>query len=109
MKQGYTKVEDSGGFVMGKKLRMLSGGVMGATLQYLYDPTSGRSRRARLRDQAMARVRDASRMIGRKIRFQRGRLRGVAHEMSAGWKPNDHDDDVAVLQDLHNAGTSRFQ
>jgi hypothetical protein len=92
---------------MGKKLRMLSGGVMGATLQYLYDPTSGRSRRARLRDQAAARARDVTRAIGRKIRYQRGRLRGVAHEMSTDWKSDDQD--VAVLQGLHNAGTSRYQ
>jgi gas vesicle protein len=94
---------------MGKKLRMLSGGVMGAALQYLYDPTSGRSRRARLRDQAMARMRDVTRTMGRKIRYQRGRLRGVAHEMSTDWKSDDHDDGVADLQELHNAGTSRYQ
>lgn len=94
---------------MGKKLRMLSGGVMGATLQYLYDPTSGRSRRARLRDQSAARVREVTRRIGRKIRYQLGRLRGVAHEMSTDWKSDDHDYGVAVLQELHNAGTSRYQ
>lgn len=94
---------------MGKKLRMLSGAVLGATLQYLYDPTSGGSRRARLRDQAMARVRDVTRTMARKLRYQRGRLRGVAHEMSTSWKSDDHDDGVAELHELHNAGTSRYQ
>jgi hypothetical protein len=48
-------------------------------------------------------------MIGRKIRYQRGRLRGVAHEISSGWKSDDQDDGVAEFQELHNAGTSRYQ
>jgi hypothetical protein len=57
----------------------------------------------------MARVRDAARMIGRKIRYQRGRLRGIAHEMSSDWKSDDQDDRVSEFQELHNAGTSRYQ
>lgn len=95
---------------MGKKLRMLWGGVVGATLQYMYDPTSGRSRRARLKDQAAARVRDLTRTIGRKVRFQRGRLRGFAHEISTSWNVDDHkaDDGVADLHEVRTAGNSRY-
>ena len=96
---------------MGKRIRMMSGAAMGATIQYLYDPTSGRSRRARLKDQAAARVRDVTRMIGRKIRYQRGRLRGVAHELSTGWKFDDHhrDEGAADLHEVRTAGNSRSQ
>ena len=36
---------------MGKKLRFWTGAVLGAALQYLYDPKAGPSRRALLRDQ----------------------------------------------------------
>jgi hypothetical protein len=95
---------------MGKKLRMLWGGVVGATLQYLYDPQSGKSRRARLKDQAAARVRDATREISRKARYQRGRLRGVAHEITSDWRGDDQraEDDISVLQGIQNAGNSRY-
>ena len=82
---------------MGKKLRLLWGGLLGATLQYLYDPQAGKSRRARLKDQAVARGRDATRMIGRKVRYQRGRLRGVAHEISTTLQhEGDHDQRATV-------------
>lgn len=93
---------------MGKKLRMLWGGVVGATLQYMYDPTSGRSRRARLKDQAAKRVREATRTLSRKVRYQRGRLRGFAHEMS--WKVDDRktEDGIADLQEVRTAGNSRY-
>jgi hypothetical protein len=36
---------------MGKKLRFWTGALFGAALQYLYDPQSGHSRRAALREQ----------------------------------------------------------
>ena len=96
---------------MGKRLRMMSGAAMGATIQYLYDPTSGRSRRARLRDQAAARLRKVTKMIGQKIRYQRGRLRGAAHDMSTGWKFDDHNrsEGAADLHEVRTAGNSRSQ
>jgi len=101
---------------MGKKIRLLWGGALGATLQYLYDPQSGKSRRARLKDQAAARARDATRLIGRKIRYQKGRLRGAAHEMAAEFRVREGQSarDVQsvgkepVLRDLRSSGTSRF-
>lgn len=95
---------------MGKKLRTLWGGAIGATLQYLYDPQSGKSRRARLRDQAAAQVRRLTRLIGRKLRYQKGRLRGVAHELSENWQMDeDHpDNDRLVMPGMRDSGTSRF-
>ena len=95
---------------MGKKLRMLWGGVVGAALQYMFDPTSGRSRRARLKDQAAAQLRDVTRMIDRRVRYQRGRFRGVAHEMSTGWNVDDHktDDGLADLHEVRTSGNSRY-
>jgi hypothetical protein len=49
---------------MGKKLRFWAGAVLGAALQYFYDPAAGRARRAYLRQQISDRVLDASDGLG---------------------------------------------
>ncbi|REK38781.1 MAG: BON domain-containing protein [Actinobacteria bacterium] len=61
-----------------KKLMWFGLGWLGA---YLFDPVQGRSRRARLEDQAAAQVRDLERLARKKARYQIGKVRGVAHEM----------------------------
>jgi len=53
---------------------------MGAGLGYLFDPVSGKGRRARLRDQIAARFRHLADFIGRKARYQMGRLWGGVYE-----------------------------
>ena len=65
---------------MGKRIRFISGAMVGALVQYLYDPERGRSRRARLSDQARARLRDMREEAGRKARFQQGRMKGMFYE-----------------------------
>lgn len=65
---------------MGKRIRFISGALVGAFVQYLYDPERGRSRRARLADQARARLRGVGEEAGRKARFQQGRLKGLFYE-----------------------------
>jgi len=65
---------------MGKRTRFLTGALMGAGVQYLYDPQAGRTRRARLSQQTAAKLRKAGRFLSRKARYQRGRLRGRLHD-----------------------------
>lgn len=55
--------------------------VIGFAVGYLLDPVSGRSRRARFRDQTAARISDMMDTAGKKTRYEAGRARGVAHEM----------------------------
>ena len=55
--------------------------VVGAAAGYLLDPVSGRGRRARLKDQAAARISDMMDAVGKKTRYEAGRARGVAHEI----------------------------
>lgn len=78
---------------MGKWMRFVTGAAAGALAQYLTDPRAGRSRRARLRDQGAARARDGRDALGRKIRYQRGRVKGLLHEASilGGNKTRDED------------------
>jgi len=58
-------------------------GAVGAALAYLLDPVSGRSRRARLADQAAARMKDGAEEATRRARYEMGRAKGTIHEMGA--------------------------
>lgn len=52
--------------------------VAGAGAAYLLDPAQGKRRRRVLHDRASKLVRRSGRFSGKKLRFTRGRLRGVA-------------------------------
>jgi hypothetical protein len=65
---------------MGKRTRFMTGALFGAGIQYLYDPQAGRGRRARLKDQAVARLRKGGRELAKKARYQRGVVQGKVHE-----------------------------
>lgn len=68
---------------MGKRMRFMTGAAVGAGMQYLYDPQAGRSRRARLSQQAASKVRKAGRFLSRKARYERGRLQGRLHDATS--------------------------
>jgi osmotically-inducible protein OsmY len=59
-----------------RKTRLLIGVAIGAGGQYLLDPQLGKRRRARLRDQAMARMRRARRDAARRASYERGQRAG---------------------------------
>jgi osmotically-inducible protein OsmY len=59
-----------------RKTRLLIGVAIGAGGQYLLDPQLGKRRRARLRDQATARIRRARRDAARRASYQRGQRAG---------------------------------
>lgn len=76
------------------------GGLVGAAAVYLFDPVSGRTRRARLRDQAMARAREARRSAESRGRYVAHTVEGKVAEMttpSAG--PTD---DATLRQRIHS-------
>lgn len=54
--------------------------VAGAAIAYLFDPITGRKRRADLTAQAKSRVSDAGHEVRAKARYQAGVARGWAHE-----------------------------
>lgn len=70
-----------------KILRYLTAGALGALAAFLFDPVSGRGRRARLRDQSRARARDLAEEASARARYESGRVRGLIHEMGAGDEP----------------------
>lgn len=54
---------------------------IGAAAAYLFDPVSGRSRRARLFDQAKSRLRRNADELSRRFRYESGRARGALYEI----------------------------
>ena len=68
----------------------------GMALAYLCDPDRGRSRRARLADQASAALRRGRRRAGRRARYGKGQLVGAAREAVGAGRLSPVDDiDIA--------------
>jgi hypothetical protein len=75
--------------------------VLGAGIAYLFDPQSGRGRRAKLIDRTGRLLRDARRLAGRKTRFAAGRLRGLTAPLHHDEEPRTTDDGT-VLQRIRS-------
>jgi BON domain-containing protein len=75
---------------------MLFGAAVGAAIAYLFDPEQGAGRRSRLRDQAMARVRDTSQDLGRRGRFLAGTAVGRVLDAGSRAMPAPADDTTLV-------------
>ena len=73
-------------------------GIVGGVIAYLFDPQRGKGRRTRFRDQAMARLRDFEVATGKWVRFQKGRVTGLVHEIAT----DDHReyDDAELRQKI---------
>lgn len=75
----------------------VSGAIAGATVAYLFDPRSGRGRRAKAVDMSRARVRRTAEAFGRKGRYLGGRVEGITQTFNAsGDHPRDTDDRTIV-------------
>jgi len=59
-------------------MRTLRGLVLGAGIAYLFDPQSGKGRRAKLVDRGGRLVRRLGRLTARKTRYAKGQLEGLA-------------------------------
>lgn len=83
------------------RLELVVAAAVGAAIAYLFDPVRGRSRRARLRDQAAARGRDVLEEAGRKARYQAGKVKGAVHERLPS-RPSPPPDDATLLQKVRS-------
>lgn len=81
-------------------LRLLLAAGIGAAVAYFMDPVSGRSRRARLADQAASRVRRSGDEVAARARYEMGRAKGVAHEV--GPHTDYPADDAELLQKVRS-------
>lgn len=75
---------------------------VGALLAYLFDPDRGRSRRARLSDQASAKGRDLFHSIKQTVEYQKGVARGVLHDITGTLRPEIEYDDETLTQKVRS-------
>ncbi|MGI9120833.1 MAG: BON domain-containing protein [Acidimicrobiales bacterium] len=85
-----------------RKLTALVWGAGGAGLAYFLDPDRGRARRARTRDQAAAALRRRRREAESQMRYDEGRLEGVAARASGAGRLTP-EDDTDIVQAVHAA------
>lgn len=78
------------------------GVMIGALLMYLLDPERGRTRRVRISDQAAARGRDISESVGKVAEHQKGRARGVVHDVSTAFRTEQEHDDQTLVQKVRS-------
>jgi osmotically-inducible protein OsmY len=79
-----------------------------AAAAYLFDPDRGRSRRARLSDQAAARARDVSEAVKAKVEYQKGVAQGVVHEVTEPFRPEKEYDDQTLLHKVRSEALGRW-
>lgn len=85
------------------------GAAVAAAGAYLFDPDRGRTRRAKLADQAGATLRTARDRMMAKARYQKGVARGVAHKMSEPFQPPVEVDDETLHQKIRSEAIGRWQ
>jgi osmotically-inducible protein OsmY len=83
---------------MRKLISFGAAAAIGAALAYMFDPDRGRSRRAKLTDQAAARARDAAETVKAKAEYQKGVAKGLVHEAKDAFRAEEAFDDNTLLQ-----------
>jgi len=78
------------------------GAAVGGLLAYLFDPDRGRSRRARLSDQAAARSRDFTEKMRQTAEYQKGVAKGIIHDASEVFRPDNVYDDETLMQKVRS-------
>ena len=73
-----------------------------SALTYLFDPDRGGSRRARLADQARSRARRAADRTRAKAEYQKGVMKGVAHDLTESFRSSPDYDDETLLQKVRS-------
>lgn len=94
---------------MSKFLRIVGLGAVVAAGMYLLDPDRGKSRRAKLTDQAGAVTRKAGEKAQAQVRYQRGVVQGIAHDLTETFRPEAEFDDDTLLQKVKSEAIGRWE
>ena len=93
---------------MKRIIAFLYGASVGIAVMYLLDPERGRSRRARLADQAAAGARDIAEAVVTGVEYQKGGVKGAVHDLAGNVRPERHFDDETLLQKVRSEALGRL-
>jgi osmotically-inducible protein OsmY len=94
---------------MGRFLRIAGFGAAIAAAVYLLDPDRGRTRRAKLADQASSAARKTGEKIEAQARYQKGVVQGLAHDLTEPFRPEPEFDDDTLAQKVRSEALGRWQ
>jgi len=93
---------------MSKFVRIVGIGAAAAAAMYLLDPERGRSRRAKLSDQAAALARKAEEKARAQAEYQKGVVQGLAHDLTEPFRPEPDFDDATLRQKVKSEAIGRW-
>ena len=93
---------------MSKFVRIVGVGAAAAAAMYLLDPERGRSRRAKLSDQAAAMARMAEEKARAQAEHQKGVAQGLAHDLTEPFRPDREFDDETLHQKVKSEAIGRW-
>jgi osmotically-inducible protein OsmY len=94
---------------MGKFLRITGFAAAIGAAVYLLDPDRGRSRRAKLADQAESAARKTGEKIEAQARYQKGKIQGLAHDLTEPFRPEAEIDDDTLTQKVRSEALGRWE
>lgn len=94
---------------MSKFVRIVGIGAAAAAAMYLLDPDRGRSRRAKLSDQAAALARKAEEKARAQAEYQKGVAQGLAHDLTEPFRPKPDFDDETLRQKVKSEAIGRWE
>jgi osmotically-inducible protein OsmY len=94
---------------MGKFLRITGFAAAIGAAVYLLDPDRGRTRRAKLADQAESAARKTGEKIEAQARYQKGKIQGLAHDLTEPFRPETEVDDDTLTQKVRSEALGRWE
>jgi osmotically-inducible protein OsmY len=94
---------------MGRIRRIIGFGAAIGAAVYLLDPDRGRSRRAKLADQASSAARKTGEKIEAQARYQKGVVQGLAHDLTEPFRPEPEFDDDTLAQKVRSEALGRWR
>ena len=93
---------------MSKFVRIVGIGAAAAAAMYLLAPERGRSRRAKLSDQATALARRAEEKARAQAEYQKGVVQGLAHDLVEPFRAEPDFDDETLRQKVKSEAIGRW-
>lgn len=91
------------------RLKMLLAAALGFLVAHFFDPDRGRSRRARLTDQAKSKVRHGASNIRSQAEYRKGVAKGAVHTITDALRPDREYDNDTLLQKVRSEAIGQWK